>query len=427
MKRRLIIGERIMYADASTPVNCVFAVKIKGILTLQGLTAALKKIQQKHPLLRTYIKEDENHIPYFVSNNTVAEIPVNMLERTHDEQWQEQSKIEWETIFEGHNKPLARLVWLKGEEVSDLLLVFPHCIGDGATFITLMNELLLLLDHPEKELNSYPPFNSIEGLLTSFKKTNGQIIKTKLFAALAKLFLSLKSKKNNLPAGDRYLLHCKLNKAKTQALTAQCKLAEVTVHAVLCVAFAEAFYAVNGKKARGKLICPVDIRRFVPEIKEDMMFAFAPIAELTVPLVSKMDFLAKAKRLKKELSAKIAAMKIPELLMMSEYFHSSVPKMISYLRTTEGSHDVTLSNMGKLAIAENYDSFEVETIYSPTVAFPWRNANTAVVSTFKGEMDFSFIANDAFLAQEQAKLILAKTLALLEVGLLAPEPVLDHG
>lgn len=45
MRRRLIIGERIMYVDASTPLNCVFAVKLKGIITLSRLQQALFKIQ----------------------------------------------------------------------------------------------------------------------------------------------------------------------------------------------------------------------------------------------------------------------------------------------------------------------------------------------------------------------------------------------
>ncbi|NQD71307.1 hypothetical protein HP439_11305, partial [Sphingobacterium shayense] len=53
-------------------------------------------------------------------------------------------------------------------------------------------------------------------------------------------------------------------------------------------------------------------------------------------------------------------------------------------------------------IPRTYKNFEVETVYSPTVAFPWLNSNTLVVSTFGGQMDFSFISNEHFLSQEEA-------------------------
>jgi len=58
--------------------------------------------------------------------------------------------------------------------------------------------------------------------------------------------------------------------------------------------------------------------------------------------------------------------------------------------------------MGRLNIPESYQHFEVETIISPTVAFPWRNPNTLVTTTFRGQMDFVFMSNDAFLPYEEA-------------------------
>ncbi|MNI58090.1 hypothetical protein D3C73_1131850 [compost metagenome] len=131
------------------------------------------------------------------------------------------------------------------------------------------------------------------------------------------------------------------------------------------------------------------------------MFAFAPIVELKLDQ-QENTFWTKARKLKNDLEAKIAEMKVHDLLNMSEYFHSSVNKMIGFLKTTKGTHDITLSNMGLLNIAKNYKNFSIATIYSPTVAFPWRNANTLVLSTFNGEMDFSFMSNESFLREFDA-------------------------
>lgn len=414
MRRKLIIGERIMYVDAETPLNCVFPVTISGTISRENLRIALSKIQQKHPLLRTRIKEDSAGVPHFVSSNNLAQIPVRVVERVGEEDWIAQSKIEWKKLFDGDNLPMARLVWIKGAEVSDLLLVCPHCICDGTTFVALMSELLQLLDHPEQELAPYLPFHSIEELLSpSFKSTPAKVLKTKFFAVLAKLFFMLKSAKNKHPKGEGYLINWRLDVEDTAAIVSTCKESGASLHAALCVAFLEAFQSVRGSKAQGKVICPVDVRNFVTEIKKDEMFAFAPIAELSLSKEKELSFWAKAKQIKEELKKKIAAMKVHELLIMSEYFHASVNKMVKYLKATEGGHDVTLSNMGRLRIADKYDSFTIERLYCPNVGFPWRNANTLVVCTFKKRMDFTFLSNDAFLPEEEAKAIKEKAMELL--------------
>jgi hypothetical protein len=36
------------------------------------------------------------------------------------------------------------------------------------------------------------------------------------------------------------------------------------------------------KRSKGKVISPVDVRHFIPEIKEDHLFAFAPTVDLAI-------------------------------------------------------------------------------------------------------------------------------------------------
>lgn len=400
-----------MYVDAETPVNCVFTVKIRGQFTLDSLQCALIKVQQKHPLLRATIKEDPKGVPHFVSSNGLAKIPVRIVERLSDTDWEEEVRSEWAKLFAGKNTPLARIVWVKGEECSELMLVCPHCISDCVTLVALFTEILLLLDDPSRTLASYQPFNSIEGLLSqSFRGNAGKIFKARLFAFLAKFFFMFKSAKpKNI--GKSYLVHSRLDKETTLGVLAACKAADVTVNSALCVAFMEAFKYVKPLEANGKVICPVDIRKFINEIKPDNMFAFAPITELS--LSSRGDFWHKARALKSDLENKTSAMKVHELLIMSEYFHSSVNNMVKYLKSTDGTHDVTLSNLGKIRIPEHYSNFEVEAVYSPAVAFPWRNPNTILSNTYKDEMDFSFASNDAFLPPDEAHRIMDRAFALL--------------
>jgi hypothetical protein len=43
----------------------------------------------------------------------------------------------------------------------------------------------------------------------------------------------------------------------------------------------QAFREVK-KEAKGKVISPVDVRHFIPEIKDDHLFAFAPTVDLAI-------------------------------------------------------------------------------------------------------------------------------------------------
>lgn len=401
-----------MYVNASTAVNCVFTVKIRGSFTLEQLRLALHKVQRKHPLLRAGIREDAMGVPYFVSSNAVECIPVRIAERSSDDFWKQESKKEWHKLFEGKNKPMARIVWLKDMEVSELMLVCPHCICDGTTLTTLMTELLVLLDKPEQVLNSYLPFVSIEGLLSkSYSGRLGKLLKAKVFSVFASLFFLLKSGKNQESEGESYMVHCRVDAEKTAALSAICRAEGVTMHAALCAAFLDAFKSVFAGQAKGKVICPVDIRRFIPEIRQDHMFAFAPIAELSAGTGD--GFWDRARKIKDDLTNKIEAMDVQDLLLMSEYFHSSARKMVNYLKSAAGSHDITLSNMGRLNIPEHFDTFSVEAIYSPTVAFPWKNPNTITIGTYKGVMDLCLSSNEGFLSEEHAGDIMSRALNLL--------------
>lgn len=414
MNRKLILGERIMYVDAQAMVNCVFTAKIRGSISPERLEIALGKLQLKHPLLRVVIREDDKGNPYFVSDTQISPIPVHIIHRTSDTDWQAISAVEWSNPFNAGQGPLARVVWLRSATVSELLLVCPHCICDGTSILTLMRELLQVLDKPETLLTPYHSFESIRSFIPADLLSNTTLrMKAWLVSKVARGILSLKTPRKKASPGKHYMVHWKMDTTATSSLISLCKTENTSPHAAFSVAFLEAYQAIMGDQAHGKVICPVDIRRFIPALKQEHMFAFAPIAELSIAKTQEVDFWTKARQLKNDLTTAIGKMDIHKLLLMSEYFHSSASRMISYLKNTAGTHDVTLSNMGKLDIPDQYDTFDLETIYSPSAAFPWRNANTLVVSTFKGQTDFSFISQDVFLEERHARAVAHKMQELL--------------
>lgn len=416
IKRRLMMVERIMYVDSKTPINCIFTAKIKGALPEGNFKVALEKIQHKHPLLRVVVDTQSEKYPFFVEEKEIAPIPLRIVERKTDQDWLLESQKEWKILFEGEKQPLARLVWVKGQDVSEILWVMPHCISDGTTGVTLMQELLQLLDDPSVKLQPYEAFSSIDEFLPSNfnKKTNK--FKANLYLMFARFFFLLqqKSKKRNL--GQDYVLHRKLDPTTTSQITEKCKANGVSVHAMLCAAVMQAFQEIKGTDAKGKVISPVDVRHFIPEIKQDHLFAFAPTVELSLKK-GDSNVLNNAKHIKGDLTQKIGKMEARELLWMGEQMHPIVDRMISMLKSSNGGHDVTLSNMGRINIPNDYKNFKIETIFSPTVAFPWLNSNTLVATTYNHQMDFIFLSNEDFLPKEEAARIKDKAIELLTTSL----------
>ncbi|MGE8526104.1 condensation domain-containing protein [Chryseobacterium rhizosphaerae] len=412
IRRKLMMVERIMYVDPETPVNCIFAAKIKGELLEQNFKTALEKIQQKHALLRVVIDSKSEKYPFFIEEKEIAPIPLRIVERKTDQDWLTESQKEWKILFEEEKTPLARVVWVRGQDVSEVFWAIPHCISDGTTGVTLMKELLQLLDNPALELEPYEAFTSVDEFLPSNFNVKSKKFKAKLYLTFARFFFMLqqKSKKRNL--GKDYVLHQKLDPTTTAQITERCKANGVSVHALLCSAFMQAFQEVKGKEAKGKVISPVDVRHFIPEIKEDHLFAFAPTVDLAIKKGSS-DLLNNAKQIKEDLVQKIGKMEARELLWMGEQMHPIVDRMISMLKSSNGGHDVTLSNMGRINIPNDYKNFNIDTIFSPTVAFPWLNSNTLVASTYNHQMDFIFLSNEDFLPKAEAAKIKEKAIALM--------------
>ncbi|CAA9195983.1 condensation domain-containing protein [Flavobacterium collinsii] len=416
IKRKLLLVERIMYIDATTPLNCVFTAKIKGEISKEQIEIALAKIQKKHPLLRAAIDLQDKQHPVFVVKENMKPIPLRIVKRQTDTHWLEESEQEWYRPFKEEDSPLAQLVWIKGAELSELLWVSPHCICDGTSMVTLMQELLALIDDPTLDLEPYPLFQSVNHFLSPQFDLQKKERKAKLFLLLGKCFFLLqrKNKKRNL--GKNYAIHWKLDPADSAVIKQKCKDNSISVHAILCTAFMQAFQEVQGESAKRKVISPIDIRHFIPEIKKDHMFAFAPTVELSLKKKT-LQVLDQAKYIKKDLTQKIEKMDARELLWMGEQMHPLAHRMIALLKSSRGGHDLTLSNMGNLQIQNAYKNFTLEDIFSPTVAFPWLNSNTLVTTSYRNQMDFTLMSNQDFLPKQEALKIKDKAIELLTLSL----------
>ncbi|HWK03484.1 MAG TPA: condensation domain-containing protein [Puia sp.] len=400
MKRKLFFLERFIYGDGHLPFNAVLTVKINGSPSLENLQQALTKVQARHPLLRSRIVKDKRDFPWFTTVDQPPAIPVNIVNRTSDDDWLLQSRHEWVTPFDMDQGPLIRMVWLQSPSVSDLLMVFHHSICNGGSAVCLMQEILSLWDRPNLCTGKEMDFITPEKLLAGITVDRATRRKARLQSLMALMILSIRSafinRKNgpSLSRGKDYAINWKLDKAASSALFDFCRDLNITVNTALCAAFLTAFQSVRGSDKYDKITCPVDIRKYLPALQKDDLFAFAMAITLPMEENKEESIWDRAVKMQKDASEKMGKLNAAEYLVPMEYAHATLRPLLKLLRYSKPGFGLLFSNMGRLEINKQYDTFEVGTVYSPTVIGPFGDPTGIVTTTFDGKMDFCFLSNE---------------------------------
>lgn len=402
MKRKLLFGERMLLGDGTEPFNAVIPFRLRGVFSEEDIKYALSRLQEKHPWLRALIQYDEKNTPWFQVPELSVSIPIRLVNRKSEDDWQEESKQEWHSTFDFQTKPLIRFVWIKGEEVSDMLFVFHHCLCDGGSAMALLYEFLKVLDNPAAEIGLENPILGIEDVVPAHILQSGKKqFKAKTIGRLAAL--AIKCIPVNRKVIDRqtdYLIHWKFDKKTSEQLISYCKSLGITVNTFLGATVLAAFRKVRGAAAFNKVSCPVDIRRFAPQIKDDHIFAFGLM--IVMSSNQKMNFLDNLRLMQTEVERKTAKLNPYITMMVMESAHDALKNFTRLLKQGKSSNDCMFSNLGRIQIPDQYRTFSLETVFSPSVIGPLGNTTTMVTSTFRGQMDFSFMGSEGYLPQAEA-------------------------
>jgi hypothetical protein len=427
--------ERTLYRDGRTPFTSVFTVQIKGELNEARLRAALARVQAKHPLLRSVI-EDADGGPRFVLLDRPAPIPLRIVERTGADHWQTEARREWVAPFDARSKPLVRVVWLRAGDVNELLLVGHHCICDGRSGITLVRDCLSAYDQPDHDLGVCEALGAIEDIVPSAVLEDRRFQRrVRWKAGILRLTLFLKRRGANTPgpgiaAEQMYFHRWNIGNAATVALTERCRSEHVTILAAASVAFMQAFRDVRGAQGLRKTCAMVDARRFLSEMRADAMFGLAPsVALRTKGLPPPQDmsaggFWARARTIRADLSRRIDRLgaNLYATLAALERLHDRYAGLVAFFESAPTVRNVTLSNLGRLDLPQQYRSVWLERIYSPLVMVSPTPANTVVMSSFAGEMEFAIISDEHSLPRAHALDIAARAMEIVRTSVArAPE------
>lgn len=428
MKRPLTLFERGMYLDGRTPVAIVFPARIRGRLHEDRLRHALARVQAKHPLLRCRVAPGDDgpaDRPWFHLQPHAAPIPLRIVERTGDDDWRRESRHEWTLPFDA-DRPLVRVTWLRGADAGELLLVCHHCICDGRSIVTLLREILLSCARPGHDIGHHASLQTLEDILPRAVLDDRRLRRrTRWKAALFELFVRSRRPGPARTYGEVYAIDWTLDRPATQALAQRCRAEDVSVFNALCVAFVLGFRAVRGARGAGRFAVPVDVRRFLPALAADQLFAMAPTITLSLrtphPGVVPDDaFWTLARALRADVERRIERLgpRVHESLLGMERLHAVFDRLIAHGQSRPAGGNVTLSWLGRLDLARDYGDFRLDAVRSPTAMLAPTPANLVTISGFDGGLDFALTSDDRSLPVAQAHAVRDRVMEVLHAALL---------
>jgi NRPS condensation-like uncharacterized protein len=253
-ERRVTPIERVFRRSPYSVVTLV--ARIQGHVTKGLLTNAVSRVQERHPLLRVRIVEDDNGDPWFTSEG-VGDIAVEIVSRESDDHWIQVARETGQLPFEFDTRPAMRFVLVQSVETSELVILCHHIICDGLSLAYLARDLMEHLGDPTREVEVLPDPIPIE------RNTMPEDVSLN---AVARFLIKRMNRQwerekitfdqedyRNLSAAywmhyDHQLVSVELSKAQTSALVARCRREDVTVNSALTAAFVGAQAIVLGEK-----------------------------------------------------------------------------------------------------------------------------------------------------------------------------------
>jgi hypothetical protein len=426
----MLLPERTMFRDGRTPFCSIFTIRLLGALEEPQLRHALRHVQSRHPLLRCVVHEQ-----HFVLQDRPSPIPLRMVERRNEDDWEREVRREWTAPFDPERGPLARVVWLRSVPVHELLLVAHHCICDGQSGITILRDLLSACDHSDQDLAPYDSLGAIEDIVpadllhsSSFRR------RVRIKSGMLRLAFFLKKfQRSQAPAlpitrEQIYFHRWFLEKASAAALLDRSRNEGVTVLSAVAVACMQAFRDVRGTEALRKTYTMVNARHFLPRLRPNTLFGIVPGVELRMkdlPPAHQMaigSFWLRARALRSDMTQRIEHLGsgVYTYMVALERLHDKYSYLVAATDNAPAVRHLTISNIGKVDLPQHYRRFQLESVFSPLVMVSPTPANTLVLSSFGGRMEFAIISDESSLPAAGALAIQHRMMEILSAALSSP-------
>jgi hypothetical protein len=407
---------KLSWLESVVEGNIVYLVRLEGRFSQDQLRSALSRVQRKHPALRALIREEADGLYY--EANSAPEIPLRIVPRMTEDDYRRECGTELATVFE-YDKPQLRVVWLRSERESDLLLATSHRICDGMSMLTIVREILRSL-YTDGELIPYEPITSRD-IIGDYRPPHPW--RRKLGVSLLNGLLRLIPSSRRAPENNEHYLEWTADQAFLDGLKQRCKAEGVSVHSAFLVALDRALFVVFGEKKLPKWIeNPVDIRRGrFAALKSDIVFFGGGNFKVRTGQSPEADFWARARTINEEIRRDVEQ----EILEIPGRFHfcemlrpvtrrqvQSIVRLGDTLKMNGSWDRFALSNLGNVAIADSDVPFRVRDLrlYMHSLTF---RVLCLVIYTVNGEMRFYCVSDEKCMNRVQMDALRREFMALL--------------
>ena len=390
MYRQLGTSERTIWLyDRVRPVHFTLTANILGKVHLERLEQALAQVQQRHPLLNVKIALDRTEIPWFITETQI--ISIRVVKRQSPQQWQQEVERELANPFDWNQAPLIRVVFIQGDDVSDLIVTCHHAIADGMSVVFLLRDILQALESPDRSLPVLSPQPPYEQLVPQFAQ--------KLPALSFKPSLAQIETQPTLPANSHPRLQAwSLSTAETRVRSSM----PVSKHKP--ASMQRSVQSNLEESTSLNCLSPINVRRFLPVIEEDFghYLTYALTTDRIAPNLSVWELarwrsLSARESIKTQLDQKINSEQIFADLPNSEAFIFTHPSPDDAVTAIETAYikDITVSNLGRLKIPQQYGQLQLAAVYSPSIFNHFDRDLVVGVTTLGVRMFFSLTYSES--------------------------------
>lgn len=429
MKRKLGTNERVVWLSTQAgSLNFVNVAHLSNVLDEHVLRKALDLLPQRHPLLKTRIEIQGNELLF--NSDAVPQIPLRTEVRCSDDHWYDEAEKEINSPFPCFEGPLVRVVLLRGDKTSDILITFHHIIGDGMSGVYLMRDLLQLAGQITRGITPvvepFPERPPMEDMLPA-RGMDGLVKTASLIGKQARTILVLRPKK--LPKDGEapkeecraHIIHQVLSQKETQNLVTRCREESTTVHGALCAALLKASAALicdvteKERPIPVSFMSTVDLRQFLnPPVGEEVgFFVSLVITGQNVARTTKFWDLARTARDEVYKSIEKGEQFIFISLLDKLFPKGATPTSLTKRASSIYPAALLVTNLGRLTIPEEYGPLFLQKFHMALADTSVPEHFTASVVTYRDELTINFSYTEPTLSEEHANTLVEDTMKAL--------------
>jgi hypothetical protein len=407
---------KLSHIERIVDVNITCVVRLEGSFNLDQLRSALSRVQRKHPALRALIREERDGLYY--EANSAPEIPLRIVPRVTEDDYRRECRTELTSGFT-YDQPQLRVVWLRSELETDLLLTTTHRMCDGMSVFIIVREVLQAL-HTGEELISYEAV-TVRDIIGDYQPPKPW--RRGLAVALLNGLLRLIPGSRRPPENNEQHLEWSAGQALSNALKKRCKAEGVSVHALLVVALERAMLATFGRKLPKTIVNPIDLRRGrFAALKSDMVFYGGGNIKVRTGQSPDMGFWARVRtvneQIRKDVEQEIRD--IPARLHFLETLRPLSSGQIQWivrlgdaLKSSGSWNRFGLSNLGNILVTDSDAPFRLKDLRLYVHSFTFRIFGL-IPYTVNGEMRFYFSIDEKCMSLREVEALQREFIALLQ-------------